>query len=114
MHDVGINMKKLSAEMSKLNITPATTCNVDWTAQPPAMPTANGTDSSDWLRLPKPTQRLWGMSRTTWNELIESGKVKSATIRKKNALRGIKLIYRPSAEAYLKSLLPDGTNEAAQ
>jgi hypothetical protein len=75
------------------------------TAQPLAMPAVNGTEPSDWMRLPKPKQRLWGMSRTTWNELLDGGKVKSITLRKKHAQRGIKLIFRPSAEAYLKSLL---------
>ncbi|HLX95937.1 MAG TPA: hypothetical protein VKU37_09340 [Verrucomicrobiae bacterium] len=45
------------------------------------------------------------MSRTTWNELLDSGKIKSITIRKPYAQRGIKLIHRPSAEAYLESLL---------
>ena len=77
----------------------------EFTAQPLMVPAANGTDSSDWIRLPKPKQRLWGMSRTTWNELCDGGKVKSITLRKKQAQRGIKLIYRPSAEAYLKGLL---------
>jgi len=77
----------------------------EMTAQPLTVPAANGTDSSDWLRLPKPKQRLWGMSRTTWNELCEGNKVKSITLRKKDAQRGIKLIFRPSAETYLKSLL---------
>lgn len=65
-------------------------------------------NSGDWLRLPKPKSRLWGLSRTTWNELCESGAVKSITLRKKHAQRGIRLIFAPSAEAYLKSLLDDG------
>lgn len=78
----------------------------EFTAQPLTVPAAIGADnSSDWLRLPKPTQRLWGLSRTSWNELCESGAVKSITLRKKHAQRGIKLIFRPSAEAYLKSLM---------
>ncbi len=77
----------------------------EFTAQPLSLPAANGTDSSDWIRLPKPKQRLWGMSRTTWNELCDGGKVKCITLRKKHAVRGIKLIFRPSAEAYLKGLL---------
>ncbi|MGO8835821.1 MAG: hypothetical protein ACLQQ0_00200 [Limisphaerales bacterium] len=71
------------------------------------MPPVNGPDNSDWLRLPRPKQRLWGLSRTTWNELCENHLVTFVTIRKRDAQRGIKLIYRPSAEAYLKSLLPD-------
>jgi hypothetical protein len=75
------------------------------TTAPVTAPTANGTDNSDWLRLPKPKSRLWGLSRTTWNELLDNGKVKGITLRKKHAQRGIKLIFRPSAEAYLKSLL---------
>jgi hypothetical protein len=77
----------------------------EFTARPLSVPAANGADNSDWIRLPKPKQRLWGMSRTTWNELCDSGKVKSVTLRKRHAQRGIKLIFRPSAEAYLKSLL---------
>ena len=77
----------------------------EFIAQPLTVPAANGTDSSDWFRLPKPKQRLWGMSRTTWCELCDGGKVKSITLRKKHALRGIRLVYRPSAEAYLKGLL---------
>jgi hypothetical protein len=77
-----------------------------FTNAPVIAPAASGADnSSDWLRLPKPKQRLWGMSRTTWNELLDGGKVKGITLRKKHAQRGIKLIFRPSAEAYLKSLL---------
>jgi hypothetical protein len=82
--------------------------NMGFTIQPIAVPAANEPDcSGDWLRLPKPRQRLWGMSRTTWNELLDSGKVHHIDIRKPHAQRGIKLIYRPSAEAYLKGLLPD-------
>jgi hypothetical protein len=68
-------------------------------------PLANSTDNSDWFRLPKPKQRLWGMSRTTWCELCESGAVRSIVLKKRHAQRGIRLVFRPSAEAYLKSLL---------
>jgi len=77
------------------------------TTAPVTAPAASGADNSpeSWMRLPKPKQRLWGMSRTTWNELLDGGKVKGITLRKKHAQRGIKLIFRPSAEAYLKSLL---------
>ena len=82
------------------------------TTAPVTAPTALGADNSDWLRLPKPRQRLWGLSRTSWNELCDGGKVKSITLRKKHAQRGIKLIFRPSAEGYLKSLLADDGTEA--
>jgi hypothetical protein len=79
-----------------------------FTTAPVNPPAANGADNSDWLRLPKPKQRLWGMSRTTWCELCESGAVKSIVLRKRHAARGIRLVFKPSAESYLKSLLPDG------
>ena len=96
-----------NASMKTLNTANAAKRDGDKiTAQPLTVPAAIGTDNtSDWIRNCKPRERLWGMSRTTWNELCDSGKVKSITLRKKHAKRGIKLIFRPSAEAYLKSLL---------
>jgi hypothetical protein len=76
------------------------------TTAPVSTPAVSGADNSgEWIRLPRPKSRLWGLSRTTWNELCDGGKVKAIMLRKKNAQRGIKLIYRPSAEAYLKGLL---------
>lgn len=63
----------------------------------------------EWMRLPKPAGRLWGLSRTSWIELLESGKVRSIKLRKRHSQRGITLIFRPSAEAYLHGLL-DGPN----
>ena len=77
------------------------------TAQPLAVPPPNRGDDSDWLRLPKPKQRLWGLSRTTWIELLDSGKVNGITLRKGFARRGIRLVFKPSAEAYLRGLLAD-------
>lgn len=98
----GDKRKKSMAEKNKCK-----TERGELTSTPVSTPAANGTadNSSDWLRLPKPQSKLWGLSRTTWNELLDGGKVKSVTLRKKHAQRGIKLIFRPSAEAYLKSLL---------
>lgn len=76
------------------------------TAQPSTTPEANLPENpSDWLRLPRPKTRLWGLSRTTWNQLLDSGAVKGLRLRKKDAVRGIVLLYRPSAEAFLKSLM---------
>ncbi len=69
---------------------------------------------SQWMRLPPPKGRLWGLSRTTWVELLESGKVSGVNIKKKRfAKRGIRLIHRPSAEAYLRSLLPTNAGTEA-
>jgi hypothetical protein len=85
------------------------------TTEPLIVPAVNCTDNSgDWFRLPKPKQKYWGLSRTTWNELTDSGQVKSITLRKKHAQRGIKLIYRPSAESYLKSLMTSGAEGKAE
>ena len=67
-----------------------------------------GLDNSEWCRLPKPKSRLMGLSRTTWNELLAGGQVEGITLRKARAKRGIKLIFRPSAEQYLRSLLNGG------
>jgi hypothetical protein len=60
----------------------------------------------DWNRLPKPGQRVMGMTRTTLLEIVqdpESG-VRSAVIRKPGRIRGIRLIYMPSLFAYLNRL----------
>lgn len=87
--------------------TPTEHGGTEFTVQSIVVPAINSanTENSDWMRLPKPKQRLWGLSRSTWNELCDSGKVKFIVLRKRYAQRGIKLIFRPSAEAYLQSLL---------
>jgi len=51
--------------------------------------------------MPKPRERLWGLSRTTLLELIELGAIRSALIRKPGSLKGIRLIYLPSLNTYL-------------
>lgn len=55
---------------------------------------------TEWVRLPKPKDRLYGLSRTTLLELCESGAVRSVTLRKRHAMRGIRLMYLPSLLAY--------------
>lgn len=65
----------------------------------------NSTPIEDWIRLPKPGTRLYGLSRTTWNELIDNGSVKGITVKMKDeAKRGIRLIYKPSVDAYFEGL----------
>jgi len=67
----------------------------------------------EWLRLPAPGHRcpFTGLSRSTLNELIISGPandghppVKSVVLRRRGALRGIRLINYDSLMAYLMSL----------
>lgn len=67
----------------------------------------NTSDPSQWMRLPPTGGRLDGLSRTSWRELLDSGAVKGITIRKPHAKRGIRLIYKPSADAYRNSLLKE-------
>jgi hypothetical protein len=61
-------------------------------------------NEDDWVRLPKAKTRLNGLARTTWIELINSGHVKSVTIRKGNAKRGIRLVSMASYRAHLRRL----------
>ncbi|MEO7412397.1 MAG: hypothetical protein ABIZ81_03490 [Opitutaceae bacterium] len=67
----------------------------------------------EWLRLPAPGKRCphTGLSRSTLNELVVSGPfndykppVKSVVLRKRGALRGIRLINYDSLMDYLDSL----------
>jgi hypothetical protein len=67
----------------------------------------------EWLRLPAPGSRcpFTGLSRSTLNELTIGGPanggtppVKSAVLRKRGALRGIRLISYDSLMGYLESL----------
>lgn len=67
----------------------------------------------EWLRLPAPGGRcrFTGLSRGTLNELTISGPandgrppVKSVVLRKRGALRGIRLINYDSLMAYLSTL----------
>jgi len=57
-----------------------------------------------WARMPKPKQRLCGLSRTTIQELSEAGLIRTVAIRKPGAIKGIRLIYMPSLYSYLDSL----------
>jgi hypothetical protein len=62
--------------------------------------------TDDWHRMPKPGERLAGLTRTTWFEIIQDPQsgVRSAVIRKPGRVRGIRLIFMPSAFAYLNRL----------
>jgi hypothetical protein len=67
----------------------------------PPLPPRLSTD--DWVRMPKPRERLCGLSRTTLFELISSGDIKSAVVRKRGSQKGIRLIFRPSLLAHLET-----------
>jgi hypothetical protein len=57
-----------------------------------------------WRRIPKPKDRLYGLSRTTLLELINAGHIRSVVIRKPGAIRGIRLIFMPSLAEFLDNL----------
>jgi hypothetical protein len=60
--------------------------------------------TEQWGRMPKPGQRLLGLSRTTLLELSNSGKIKTVSIKKPGSVRGIRLVFMPSLLNYLDSL----------
>jgi len=55
----------------------------------------------EWLRLPDAV-RVSGIGRSTLYMLIKSGEVRSASIRKRNRIRGIRLINRDSLNDYIE------------
>ena len=84
------------------------------TILPPTVATPTATAvKPEWLRLPAPGERcrFTGLSRSTLNELTIPGPandgnppVKSVVLRKRGALRGIRLISYDSLMAYLDEL----------
>ena len=75
--------------------------------------TAHNTGRPEWVRLPKPGKRCiyTGLSRSTLNELAipcEANNflppVKSAVIKKRGAMRGIRLVSYDSLMEYIENL----------
>jgi hypothetical protein len=58
----------------------------------------------EWLRISE-TTRLYPIGRSSLYQLIAENKIKSASIKKRGNMRGRRIIYRPSIDAYLASLL---------
>lgn len=56
----------------------------------------------EWLRVPEAV-RCFGLSRSAIYELIVTGAIKSAAIRKRGAVRGIRLISFDSLAAYIEN-----------
>lgn len=55
---------------------------------------------AEFLRVPA-AAKLSGLSRSHLYELLKTGEVKSACIRRRGALRGIRLIHRDSLTAFI-------------
>jgi hypothetical protein len=62
----------------------------------------------EWARL-KDAIRLFGIGRATLYSWIAEGRVKSACIRKKHAIRGIRLINVASLRSVIESSVSMGT-----
>jgi hypothetical protein len=63
--------------------------------------------TEEWVRLPKPQERLEGLSRTTILELHAQGDVKIAAIRKAGSQKAIRLVHIPSLKAYLETCVEE-------
>ncbi len=83
------------------------------TTAPQASPPATESIKPEWLRLPPPGARcrFTGLSRGTLNELTipcpandHKPPVKSVVIRKRGAVRGIRLVSYDSLMAHLENL----------
>ena len=72
--------------------------------------------TADWARMPKPSQRLMDLARSTLLEIIQDPQsgVRSAVIRKPGRTRGIRLIYMPSLLAYFNRLAGVDSKEQAE
>jgi hypothetical protein len=64
----------------------------------------------EWIRVPQAA--AWcGMSRSTINYLVASGKVKAVTLRVRGTERGLRLISLPSFKAFLDRLATGGEDQ---
>jgi hypothetical protein len=55
----------------------------------------------EWIRIHQAV-RLFGLSRSTLYELISSNSIKTSCLRKRNALRGIRLVNYDSLDDYIR------------
>jgi hypothetical protein len=61
----------------------------------------------EWLRVPEAV-RLFGLCRSSLYELITAGTIKSTALRKRGAVRGIRLINYDSLAAFVEQAANDG------
>ena len=64
----------------------------------------HGLSDRVWTRLPRPKERLCGLSRTHVGELARAKLIRSMLIKHPSARRGIRLIHLPSLNEYLAKL----------
>src|SRR6266568_8662561 len=80
---------------------------------PPAQFTVGPIEQDEnWVRLPRPKERLCGLTRSYLYQLCARGLVRSISIRRPHHKRGIRLIFRPSIHAFLAKLDVEQNGEA--
>jgi|SRR5271165_4771105 len=67
----------------------------------------------EWRKMPKPKERLCGLSRTTIFELSQAGLIKTVALRKPGAIKGIRLVFMPSLLEYLEKVAAEQNNVQA-
>jgi hypothetical protein len=57
-----------------------------------------------YVRMPKPGRKFFGMCRTTLQNLADDGFIDVISVQRRGATRGVKLIFLPSLFDYLDGL----------
>lgn len=65
-------------------------------------PQTTTTEPVEWLRVPQAAQRF-SLSRSTLYVLMQEGKIRSCSLRRKGAVRGARRISAESIRMYLES-----------
>jgi hypothetical protein len=66
-----------------------------------------GAVKPEWLRIPDAI-RFSGLGRSSLYELIREGKIKSVCLRKRNNIRGVRLISADSLSSLIESAATEG------
>jgi hypothetical protein len=73
-----------------------------------------GAVKPEWLRIPDAI-RFSGLGRSSLYELIREGKIKSVCLRKRNNIRGVRLISADSLSSLIESAATEsGASEATK
>jgi len=75
-------------------------------------PETSSGERPEWLRVDKAAS-LYGLSRSLLYELIADGSIKSANIRRRNALKGRRLVNADSLAAFVESHVEKRGSEVA-
>ena len=61
------------------------------------------TKTERWIRIPaKGTEPTTGLHRSFIYELVKAGSIRTASIRKPSALKGVRLVWLPSLLAFIE------------